>query len=71
MDGFIGFVAEYLYIGVVGLIILFLGVRYRARWLELLIATVIIGGIGFPLSKVGTNLISNPPPPLCKLARLR
>ena len=62
MDGFIGFVAEYLYIGVVGLIILFLGVRYRARWLELLIATVIIGGIGYLLSKVGTNLISDPRP---------
>jgi len=62
LESFIGFVAEYLYIGVVGLIILFLLVRYRAHWLELLIATVVIGGIGYLLSKVGTNLISDPRP---------
>ncbi len=62
LDSFIGFVAEYSYIGVMALVILFLGVRYRARWLELLIATVIIGGIGYLLSKVGTNLISDPRP---------
>jgi len=41
---------------------LFLLVRYRAHWLELLIATVVIGGIGYLLSKVGTNLISDPRP---------
>ncbi len=62
MDLIISFVAEYLY----GLVILFaigyLIWKYRARWLELFIAAVCIGGIAYLLAKLTTNWISDPRP---------
>ena len=62
VDSLIIFTARYLFIGVVGLALLFLVLSRPRRPLELLIAAVVIGGVAYLLSVVGTNLISDPRP---------
>ena len=65
MDNIIAFTAEYLFIIVVGLAvlyILYMVLRRRASLLEAIIALVVIGGTSYLLSKLGTNLVSSPRP---------
>lgn len=62
MDSLISFIAEYFYVIVVllaGGLVLW---RYRNRLVELGIAGVVILGVAYILSKIATNLISDPRP---------
>ena len=62
MDSVISFVAADAYIIIVVMGVVDLLLFFRKRWLKLLIATVVIGGIAYLLSIIGTNLISDPRP---------
>ncbi len=58
----IAFVAEYLYIVIVALELLYLAVFRRTRWKEILRAAVWIGLIALVLSQVAHQLIQDPRP---------
>ncbi len=62
MDNLAIFVAKDLYLGVIGLAILFLAAYYWRRWLEIGIALVSIGVVAYLLSKIGAGLIASPRP---------
>jgi undecaprenyl-diphosphatase len=56
------FLAQDFYLLVLGLALLLLLLRYRARWREWLSATIVIGALAFALAQVGARLISDPRP---------
>jgi undecaprenyl-diphosphatase len=62
MDFIASFVAQYLYIIVLALVVGYLIWQHRARWLELLFAAVFIGGVAFLLAKITGLWISDPRP---------
>jgi undecaprenyl-diphosphatase len=62
LDTIMAFLAEYFYLVVAALAILYLLVWQRARWRELAIAAVFIGVVSYALSKAGALLIDSPRP---------
>jgi undecaprenyl-diphosphatase len=62
MDFIASFVAQYLYILVLALVLGYLVWQHRARWLELAFAAVFIGGVAFLLAKITGLWISDPRP---------
>ncbi len=62
MDNIFSFLAEYFYLIVIAAALLLIALRYRANWQELVLATLFIGIVSYLLSKLGTDLISDPRP---------
>ncbi len=62
MDGLVSFLAEYFFIVVIVLAAGLVVLRYRSRLVELGIAGVCIGGVAYLLSKLATDLVSDPRP---------
>ncbi len=62
MDSIIAFLAEYFYLGVVVLAIVVVLWLYRSHLRELAVAGIIIGILAYLLSKLATDLISDPRP---------
>ncbi len=62
MDSLISFIAEYFYLVVAGLAAVFALLYYRKQLPGLVIAGVFILGVAYLLSKVATQIISDPRP---------
>lgn len=62
MKPLIAFAAAYLYIPVILGEILLVALKYRARWKELLLAALFIGGLSFGVALVLNGLVQDPRP---------
>lgn len=62
MQAIIVFAALYLFVVILALEAIYLLVRHRSRWQELLAATIIIGAVAFVISLIANRLIHDPRP---------
>jgi membrane-associated phospholipid phosphatase len=62
LDSLFSFLAEYFYLIVALLAVVFSVIFYRKQWLGLIIGEVFILGMAYLLSKIATQLISDPRP---------
>jgi undecaprenyl-diphosphatase len=62
LDAIMAFLAQYFYLVVAALAVLYLFIWYRSRWMELAVAAAFIGVVAYALSKVCALLIESPRP---------